>query len=314
MGEIFTRSAVILSKSEDIYGEDALPTEVNAIMCSVPEQTISGDRRDRNVVRSSFSPVGFGIGAKRQTIKFSVELKGANVPATLETLTQLDSLLQACGHSSVPHSAPPGYVGYSTTSNSSVYKSCTIYYYMKQNLYSLVGCYGTASFSFSTDGYPSADFTMTGYYSRPKNQIKPAGIVYEAHDPPPCLDIGLTVGAFTPIGVSKLTMDLGVKIGERKDMQDATGLSGIRISGREAKISFECDVEAITTWNPYTNWESGTKEVIAFSVGPNGNCVSVSAPAAQIEEPKTAQRDDQMIYQLSFLLTGVDDEYLIKTH
>jgi hypothetical protein len=314
MGDIYTRMGVILAKSETSYGVDSLPTEVDAIMCSAPEQTISGDKRDRNVIRASLSPVGFGIGAKRQTIKFSVELKGANVPAALSTLTQLDPLFKACGHVSDVHAGPPAYVGYSPETNPNAVDSCTIYFYMKQNLYSLVGCYGTASLNFSTDGYPSVDFTMTGFYDRPKNQVKPAGIVFEAHDPPACLDIGMTIGAFAPIGVSKLAMDLGVKISERKDMQDPTGLSAIRITGREAKLTLECDVELLTVWNPYTNWESGTKEAIAFSVGPPGNCVSVSAPTAQIEEPKTAQRDDQMVYQLSFLLTGEDDEYLIKTH
>jgi hypothetical protein len=317
MGDIMTRSAVILARTEVNYGVDPNPTSAHAILTSVPEYGVSGDKRDRNVVRSSFSPTGFGVGAKRQTIKISVELKGANNGISLADASQMDVLLKACGHESIQELGPDQllhYRGYRPVTPRAEMRSCTIYYFMNLNLHSLTGCFGTATLNFQTDGFPSIDFSMTGFYGTPAVGVGPLGIVYEDHDPPACLNIGLTLGAFAPIGVSKLTVDLGVKITESKDMQAVSGLSAIRISGREAKLTLECDVEELTTWNPYSIWEAKTKAAISFSMGAAANRVSFSAPAAQLEEPKEAERDGQSIYQLSYLLTGADDEYLIKTH
>jgi hypothetical protein len=317
MGDIMTRSAIVLAKSEVNYGVDPVPTAANAILTSVPDYGLSGDKRERNVVRSTFSPTGFGVGAKRQTIKFSVELKGANDPISLADPSQLDVLLKACAHESIQELGPDQalhYRGYRPVTPRAEMTSCTIYYYMNLNLHALVGCFGTATLNFQTDGFPSVDFSMTGFYATPVVGVGPVGIVYEDFDPPACLNIGLTLGAFAPIGVSKLTVDLGVKISESKDMQAVSGLSAIRVSGREAKLTLECDVEELTTWNPYPIWEAKTKVAISFSMGTSANRVSFSAPAAQLDEPKEAERDGQAIYQLSYLLTGADNEYLIKTH
>jgi hypothetical protein len=316
MAEKLVMKSVILFKLEDTYGVDITPTATDLVLCSVPTFGITGDKKNRNYIRNSLSSAGFSVGAKRQTISFSSELKGPNTPLAPDTPSYLDPILRAAGMI-----VADGVIGaddclvYTPTSDMSLMKSATIYYWTDGIKHAMVGCRCTkASLNFSVDGHPSIDFEFAGLYAAPSDTSNPTiDISTLEYMPPSCLSIGMTIDSYTPVGVESITLDLGIATSEKKDMQSAGGLSAILNSGeRTPSLSFGIDVPALASFNPYTLWSAGTKSAVAWTIGSKGNRVQISCPTVQWNEPKESNKDGRMIYDLSGLPTGSDDEYSIK--
>ena len=91
-----SKRTAILAKIQASQGVDSVPTAAaNAVMCSTPQFGWQGDEITRNTVRPWLTPEPTRKGFKRQTVRFSVELKGADAGAVIAP--KYDPLLQACG-------------------------------------------------------------------------------------------------------------------------------------------------------------------------------------------------------------------------
>lgn len=90
------RRGVILAKVESTYGQDASPTNVDGVLCSVPMVSFQANRAERDFMRGSISPYGFAVGAIQQTLQFTTELKGPNDSSNPDTPTHIDALMRAC--------------------------------------------------------------------------------------------------------------------------------------------------------------------------------------------------------------------------
>lgn len=90
------RKATTYVKIEGTYGVDPTPTTANGLLTSAPDVGFSGDRVERNFTRNTLSPPGNVVGAKRQTIGFDTELKGANDSTDGDLATHYDPLLKSC--------------------------------------------------------------------------------------------------------------------------------------------------------------------------------------------------------------------------
>jgi len=313
MAEKNLRNTVILAKVETTYGTDANPGATDAVLCGIPDYGFSPDKRERNFVRTSLSPLGFAVGAKRQTITIPCELKGAGPDGSdAKKAGQLDSLFQMCGMASSAVTGPPAYRKYVPTTKDP--KSGTIYYYLDGILYKLLGTIGTFQAEFVADGYASVNFQMTGLHSAPSDTAVISVTAWEEHMPPPCLSIGLTVGSYTPTGVERITVDLGATISEKKDMQNTSGLSKLLTTARAPKVTVEMDMDSLAKFNPFNYLSSNTLTNLSWSIGSStGNIVSVSVPEAQLEDIKVTNRDGRGVYSVTFLCTGEDDEIEIQT-
>lgn len=314
MSTLLMRKSLILAAVEEAYGTDATPEGSDAMLTSVPEFDFKSDRRERDYVRSSLSPIGFGVGAQRATLRFKTELKGAN-GAAATTPTDIEPLFVACGcvaannsTTSRQYTPAPDPDGAST--------SATLYFWIDGIKWEMLGARGTAVLNFDTDGHPWVDWTLTSLYASPTDTENVEVSAVQTHVPPACLDVGLTIGSYPPVGVRKVTLDLGMEIGEIQDMQEESGLSKIYIKGRTPKLTIECDAEALATFDPFALHTEGELSEISMTVGSTAkNMVKISAPKAMLEEPKVVNVDGRMGYQLSFLLTADlgDDEFKIET-
>jgi hypothetical protein len=308
------RKSVLLAEVEATYGIDPSPGATNVILCSIPDVSLTSDMKDRDYIRDSYSQISKGIGIKRQTISFKCEGKGAN-NADVKTEPYFGVLLKACGLTKSTTTSPDSckYTP-SAEPNASSGQSATIYFYMDTILYALVGSKGNAVLNFEVGSYPQIDFNFTGFYATPITASKPGTITWPEHQPPLCTSLGLTIGSYSPVGVSRVSLDLGNSVMEKQDMQDSDGLSSIRIAKREPKLTIECDVDALSAFDPYSIFEDATTSIIAWSVGSAQNIIGARASAAQlIEPPKTSEKDGRAVYTLNFGLTGSDDEYYIQT-
>ncbi len=315
MAEKLTRKGVVLAKVEDSYGVDIVPAAVDLVLCGIPQHAVTGNKRERNYMRDSLSNAGFVVGAKKQTIEIICELKGPGNVVAPKTPTYLEPLLQACGLV-----AADGTIDvddcrvYTPTSNSALMKSATIYYYLDGILHAIVGCRGTATMEFPADGSAQITFNMTGFYVAPSDAAaNVAGAPDLKYEPPPVLSAGLKIGAYTPTGIEKITLDLGNTIAEKKDINSETGLSSILITGRQPKLTLDIDMDTLAAFNPYDRWEKGTIEAISWMIGAKGNRVSIACANPRMDEPQKADKDGRAIWNLTYLLTGSDDDYIIKT-
>lgn len=314
MSEKLMRKSLILAKVEETYATDPTPAGTDGMLISIPEFDYKTDRRERDYVRSSLSPIGFGIGARRATLRFKTEFKGAN-GATAITPTDIEPLFVACGCTAADNSTTSRQYTPAADPNGDN-SSAAIYFWIDGIQWIMLGARGTAVINFDTDGHPWIDWSITSLYAAPTDEANETLSGVQDHEPPACLNVGLTIGSYSPIGVRKVTLDLGMELGEVKDMQEESGLSKIYISGRTPKLTIECDADELANFDPFALHEAGTKSAITMTVGGTSkNKVKISAPKAQLEEPKVVNVDGRMGYQLSFLLTANtgDDEFKIET-
>lgn len=314
MSDKLFRKSLILAKVERTYATDPTPAGTDAMLTSIPEFDYKTDRRERDYVRSSLSPIGFGVGARRATLRFKTELKGAN-GATAVTPTDLEPLFQACGCTAADNSTTSRqYTPAADPDGEDT--SATIYFWIDGIKWEMLGARGTAVLNFDTDGHPWVDWTLTSLYANPTDTENATAAGIQDHVPPACLNVGLTIGSYSPVGVRKVTLDLGMEVGEVQDMQEESGLSKIYIKGRTPKLTIECDADTLANFDPFSLHEDGTLSAISMTVGGTAkNKVKISAPKAMLEEPKVVNVDGRMGYQLSFLLTANtgDDEFKIET-
>jgi hypothetical protein len=192
---------------------------------------------------------------------------------------------------------------------SSSFGSCTIYYYLDGIRHIAVGCRGSLSLDFTVGQYPKMSFKMVGQYAAPSDNSVSGTAAFDTGLPPQVLGVDLNIGAFGAAVAEKVSVDLGVKTSLSKNMQDVDGIGEVRISGRDPSGSVDPDVEALSTFNPWTIWDAGTKQAILVDVGSTyGNRVALYMKEAQFDNPKYRNSDGLAKYDIPFIPTGSDDE------
>lgn len=94
-----TRKVVFLFALEQTYGVDVTPTgAANAILINAaPDIAPTGEKVERDVVRSTFSSLGEVIGAKSITMTIKVEARGGGLVGDVPQPPDYEPLLLACG-------------------------------------------------------------------------------------------------------------------------------------------------------------------------------------------------------------------------
>ena len=91
------RRRVILAKAESTYGVDPVPAAENGVDVKMSSEVqVSGDKKERDVVRDSLSPLGHVIGSKVYNMPMEFEGRGGGIDGTLQA-PEYESFLLACG-------------------------------------------------------------------------------------------------------------------------------------------------------------------------------------------------------------------------
>jgi hypothetical protein len=305
--------AVILSKVESTYGQDATPAAADAIVCSIPEIKVNGEKIERKAAGASKSPWAHRIGIKDIEISFEVELRGYGAAYSASNLPEVSPLLRSCGLSETVD-ATPGSENVVYQPVSSSFESCTIYYYDDGHLYKLLGCRGNPEFTMEAGKTGIAKFTMKALYAAPVDQTLITPTYQDVSVLPPVfLSATLTVGSWTPV-VNKFGLNLGNEMASRKDANAAAGLIEQIITARKATGGVDPEAVALATENPWTKWSGGTAQAIAATLGDTQyNKVQFSVPKAVYDAVNLADREKRRVWDIPFVCardTG-DDELVI---
>ena len=301
----------LLAKVETTYGTDAVPTNVlNAVMCSVPEYSVSGRRIDRANALSYMgagSPLNVGEACK---IKFDVELKGkgglADVPP------EYGALLQSCNLTeTISAGVKVTYAPNSTAGGTA--KSCTIYFYLDGLRHIILGARGTVSISLKANEYGKLTFEMTGLFGGPTDTAMVVPTL-NATLPPRFLNAAFQVASYSAVAES-LSFDLGNKVVKRPSFNSATGILEWAVTDRAPKGSVDPEMVLVATKDFWTLWSASTPNAITATVGSaTGNKCVITAPNAVLDVPSYADRENFLTMNMPFTLhpSAGDDELKLE--
>lgn len=306
--------ALILGEIETTYGTDPTPTiAANAIITTVPTIEYLTETKERTVVAPCFGKIAGVIVGQGIKITFSTELKNG---VSLGTAPALSPFLQACNMTEALDAGTETiYVPNSDIDG----KSITIWFYKDGILHKATGCRGTFKLSATAGDLVMIDFEYTGLYG---------GAITDATFPTlASIEYGTVAplvfksGTFTfnsiALTISKFDFDIGNTVTRRLDANAATGVKSYSITQRETKGAFDPEVVALSTFNPWADFEAQTARAISVTLGQTGgNKIRIDIARTILEVPKYGERDNIQTYDLSFrttaLLTTADDDLIIR--
>lgn len=298
--------AVVLVKLETGgYGVDSEPTAAaNAILCSAPEIEALGRRLERANVKPYYgAQIGFNIG-EGVKVSFSVELKGSGA---LGVAPEIGPLLRACNFTQTV--TPDTKVDYKPSSDPSS-ESVTVYFYRHNILHKVVGCRGTFGVELKAGEYGTVKFDLTGLWQGPVDENIPAAPVFNATDPARFLSAAFTIDDYEAV-IENFKFDVGNEIARRSDANAETGILEYFIKERAIKGEIDPEAVALETKDFWSMWETSDRVALAATVGGTaGNKCVITAPKAQLDLPKYADRENILTYALPIIFTpdAGDDE------
>lgn len=294
--------ALILAKIETTYGVDASPTvSADAILTTKPTIELIEENKEREVVlpyfgRLAMVPVATGI-----KIGFSVEIRGSGAATTPP---RIGALLRACQYTQTigidnvsydPNSAQDG-------------ESITIYFYHDGVLYKALGCIGTSlKLTTKASEIGKFDFEFTGLFggnaSLASSVALPTPTYGDASTPPVFRSGNFSFGGLSVADaiIDALEITHAATAIKRSDANAAYGVKRYSFGGREISGSFDPEVIALATWNPWSVYETPTIGALSATIGVStGNKCVISMPNCQIEAPKLGARENIQIYTVAF--------------
>lgn len=308
-----TRRRVILVKQEPTYKAAVTPVAADAILVNMgSSMDVAGEEVTRNIFRDTMSPQGKVVTSKLVNIKIQTELRGGGKVSTNIITPEFSELLLACSMAETG-SSTIGWT-YKPVSNPANQSSCAIWWYEDGIVHKAIGCMGTWKLNMGVNQIGTIEFDMTGVYVDPADIALPTPTILNL-DPPVCAGIGLTLDAYTPV-LSSFELAIGNKVSQRKDLNAATGVTGVFVSGRDPVGSVDPEVDTLAAFNPWSLWSAAIKAAITATLGAtSGNKIKISVPKAQYGTPKYTDRDGVLAYQLGFtptIDTTGDDELKLE--
>lgn len=311
-----TKRTLILSKIESTYGTDPSPVPASDAIEVLADPTFTPNVTliERNNIRESLSPSAPRVGKKLWDISFQVEMKssGTSDAGGASDAPQLDSLLRACAMARTLNAessmgAGDGDITYAPISTA--FESITIYAYLDGILHNFNGCYGSWSLDMNAGEVGVFTFNFTGLYAEPTDVAFPAGAVFEATIPPYGQSMSWNFGAFTTPVIPQVTIDYGLTIAERLDLNSAEGLKGLLITQRQPSGNFIFESELMATKNIWSELTAGTTQAVTGQMGATGGeIVEVSLPNMQWTQPNYEDREGIRMWNMGFIPSGDDSE------
>jgi len=155
----------------------------------------------------------------------------------------------------------------------------------------------------ATDSGPSYfEFDLSGLPGTPADLATPPTRTFKSHTilPPKNEAIALTIGSFTTGVVRNWSYDHAIEVAPRTNVNAASGHNGFAL-GRRVPV-FKCTVEAdaLSTYNPYSDYSAGTPRAISLTVGVATNGYTVSLPIAQLTSVQKEADGPVAMWSLTF--------------
>lgn len=266
-----------------------------------------GDTQQRNRMREHMGAYADVNVAPYSTITITVPLANSGTPGTAPVF---DALMRACGHS-VTETADTSVV-YDPVSDD--HESADIWFMLDGQQHLVSFAKGTLTFTETAKEFPTAQFTMTGYYNHPTNPDQPAldPIVMADEIPVNKTNTVISVHGFAACGQS-FSLDVGNTIVYRNLMNCERVRLTDRVSVGQVNIEAP-DLATKDYFNAVESHQGVTPGAVTVTHGKTaGNIVEITAPKVQLSTISVQDSDGVAHYQMDmrFLPDTGDDEYAI---
>ena len=246
---LLTRQAVLLAKSESTYGTYNDPATTDAVLTTIPSFSFEVETYEREMARSSLSPLPPRTTNIDVGISFSCEVKGSG---TAGTAPEVAPLLLACG---MVHTDLTAINMFGMKSDPSVIPPVSLKFYWGGHMYKVAGCIGNFSCSFEAGGIGLFNFEFKGKYLGnalyDTSETIESNPTYDTTLPPLLNTAELTFDSDTSLDISKMEFNLNNEVTSIKNIGDAQPSSTrFFISGRKPSGSFDPLVDK-TSFTPH---------------------------------------------------------------
>ena len=283
---------------------------------ALPYATITGNFQNGELLKSGTDTIGtlIYVGEDYVFIRDAKEV----------TLNTSDTITGATSSASFALSSSPidTYV-YKPITDRTLSKSATVLFFKDGIKHVSNNVRGTVSFDLNVGTFAVCNFSLQGVYNQPTDSPNPSAS-YSQVIPAPVINVGLGIGSWdmSTTATTQLQIALNNTLTKRLDMNSTDGVRSIEVTGRDTNGSINPEVAKISEYNPWTNWTSGSTELIKATVGSEeGERCLFLVPKAQYQNFTYQDRDGMQAYNFPFSClggnesaggTGGDDElYLI---
>lgn len=291
------RSALLV-KIETVRGTDSIPT-VGAneiIVHGIPSLSHATKNLERAVPLAWFGKIPPLITGESYKLSFKMEFTpsgAAGTPPRLGTILRAANCTEAisAGISSIytPHSTFLG-------------ETLTAYFWAGGTQHKLLGCVANVKIALVAGEMILADVELTGLYGGAIADVAFPTLTLESASPLVWTAANFKFNNVTTLICSKLDFDFGNQIAPRKDANAALtpGISSYFISGRDPKISFDIEKEALSTLNPWTLHDAQTLcNLETKPTATAGRIIELLVNNITLDSPKYAQESNKMTWPLT---------------
>jgi hypothetical protein len=312
---MLSRRAVIAGAIEAVEGvAEAITVADGGVMAINVKWDPDFDMEKReDVMSESLSPLQPLVGAKKGTLTFQLELKGAGTAYAALVKPACGKYLRACGFAeTIVTTAGVETATYEPASTG--VPSITLWFYHDGVVKKLYGCRGNAKLSAKKGKRFLIDFSFQGVYGG----IADLAIIsptYEPTAPPLFLNASLTIGAYAAV-VDSFDADMGNTLEVLGSVNNVTGYRVCNITKRYpvGKLDPEMTLKATHDW--YGLWEAGTPA--ALNIGPivgegDYNTFAITAPKMVTTKIGEGDRGGQQVanHDYTFVRDTGDDEFVL---
>ena len=286
---IFFREKVLLVKPEVTYGTDPVPTAAANSILAIDMKIMPMEGRDQS--RELDMP---SMGAQptipldlHSKMSFKVELQPSGVAGTAPAW---GPLVRACGCAQTIVAA----TSVTYTPVSSGHESATIYFYIGQTLYKIIGARGTAKFTVNAQGIAYIEFTFTGLFTAAAQGVRPTPVVTAFQKP---LAVSSTnTPVFTVNGVALVMRTFALDMGNEIVPRFLVNSHQVLITDRAEMIDMTVEAEALTLINPYALAAAQTMVAIVLHHGTvAGARLKLHGGICQIQRPSGVENSQGIV-------------------
>lgn len=298
------RRFALAAAVEATYGTDEVPTfAADAIRLTEPP-TVKEDALAMNT-REGWSTGGLGTLAMASksgllhVVDAKSVLQGAGSAYASGNLPPIDPILKAAGFAATVDATPGSEtVTYDVSDDAST--GISIYTEVDGNKYATVGgVVEKLQVAADAGQFVTAPATIRGIASAITEQVLESA-TYPSGLPPVWKASSFTLGAFTPVARS-FQLDLGLKVAARGDGNATSAFAGYRITERMPTLQVTVEKEALSTWDPWDDWENSTQRSFALTVGSvQYNKFTISADDARIQDVESQDQDGLSVVQVTY--------------
>lgn len=300
------RKLAILNKIETVYGTNAAPAAINAIIGkNVSFTPLEAEEVSRDLMLPYLGNQGIILTGKHAKIEFDIEMAGAGAAGTVP---KYSSILRACGLAETVAGGTS--VTYSIIESG--VESATLFFEIDGVRHILLGARGNLSANIAPKAIPHFRASMTGLLGTITDQALTAVAMTGWQTPLEASSANTTMSLH---GWASIAESLSIDLGNVVTPRFLIGSESVIISDRRSTGQAVVEAKSLATMDWFARALARTRGALSLVHGKTaGNIVEIAAPAVEIGKITQGQTDGILNYTLPLGLcpvTGRDELSII---